>query len=146
MATSAAVAAAAHASTQNDARHPTAVPRDVDSGTPSTALIERFDSGETGLAAVFEHVGASLGAGIAGLVNLHDPDVVTLGGFAPSLRACAGTSFDDAYVAGLMAFRKATPPAVLDGVHGEDGSLRGACCRGIDHITTEAALAEWAAR
>lgn len=110
------------------------------------ALIERFDSGETGLAAVFEHVGASLGAGIAGLVNLHDPDVVTLGGLAPSLRACAGTSFDDAYVAGLMAFRKATPPAVLDGVHGEDGSLRGACCRGIDHITTEAALAEWAAR
>lgn len=34
----------------------------------------------------FEAVATSLGRGIGGLVNLHDPDVVTIGGVAPLLR------------------------------------------------------------
>ncbi len=45
-----------------------------------------------------------------------------------------------------MAFRKASPPPVRDGAHGEDGSLRGATAWALDHATTEAALAAWARR
>ena len=35
---------------------------------------------DTGTRRAFDAVAAALGAGIGGLVNLHDPDVVTLGG------------------------------------------------------------------
>lgn len=89
-------------------------------------------------------VGSSLGSGIAGLVNLHDPDMVTLGGLATPLRQIARAAFDDAYQNGLMAFRKQDPPPVVDGVHGEDGPLRGAAIRGIDHVTTPEMLMQWA--
>jgi predicted NBD/HSP70 family sugar kinase len=86
----------------------------------------------------------ALGAGIAGLVNLHDPDVVTLGGLAGPLRAGAPAEFTSAYLAGLMAFRRAEPPPVLTASHGEHGARHGAAAVGLDHITTEAALAGWA--
>ncbi|WP_072805900.1 ROK family protein [Rhodococcoides yunnanense] len=92
----------------------------------------------------FDTVGASIGRGIAGLVNLHDPDVVTLGGLASPLRAAAPRAFESAYLQGLMAFRKKSAPPVLDGVHGDDGPLHGAATRAIDHIVSEASLAEWA--
>jgi predicted NBD/HSP70 family sugar kinase len=98
----------------------------------------------TRTAAAFAAVAAALGAGIGGLVNLHDPDVVTLGGLAVGLRAAAPTAFDQAYRDGLMSFRKAAAPAVLDGAHGDEGPLRGAVLSGLDHVTTEAALAHWA--
>ncbi|HEX9497119.1 MAG TPA: ROK family transcriptional regulator, partial [Mycobacterium sp.] len=74
----------------------------------------------------FEAVAASLGRGAGGLVNLHDPEVVTLGGVAALLRAAAPDVFDDAYRDGLMAFRKSSPPPVRDAEHGEDGPLHGA--------------------
>jgi len=45
-----------------------------------------------------------------------------------------------------MAFHRAGPPPVLDAVHGEDGALRGAVAVGLDRITTESALADWADR
>ncbi|PRC46444.1 XylR family transcriptional regulator, partial [Mycobacterium sp. ITM-2017-0098] len=45
----------------------------------------------------FDAVATSLGSGIAGLVNLHDPDIVTLGGLAPPLRNAAPEAFDTAY-------------------------------------------------
>lgn len=94
----------------------------------------------------FDKVAAALGAGIGGLVNLHDPDVVTLGGLAVSLRTAAPEAFSAAYLDGLMAFRKAAVPPVRDGVHGDDAPLLGAVIQGLDHITAEAALAEWARR
>jgi predicted NBD/HSP70 family sugar kinase len=94
----------------------------------------------------FEFVAAALGAGIGGLVNLHDPDVVTLGGLAVALRARAGAAFDEAYRDGLMAFRKSSAPPVRDGVHGDDGPLRGAIAMALDHATNEIALARWAQR
>ncbi|HEX2285531.1 MAG TPA: ROK family protein, partial [Mycobacterium sp.] len=94
----------------------------------------------------FNAVAADLGRGIGGLVNLHDPDVVTLGGLAAPLRAAAPAAFDTAYRDGLMAFRKASPPPVYDGVHGEDGPLHGAVALALDRITTPAALANWAER
>ncbi|KAA0100091.1 ROK family protein [Mycolicibacterium sp. P1-18] len=94
----------------------------------------------------FEKVATSLGRGIAGLVNLHDPDVVTIGGVAPLLRAAAPDAFDGAYRDGLMAFRKASPTPVLDGIHGDDGPLVGAVTLALDAVTSAEALAEWAER
>jgi predicted NBD/HSP70 family sugar kinase len=92
-----------------------------------------------------DHVARALAAGVAGLVNAHDPAVVTLGGLAAELRAVAPDPFSEAYRAGLMAFRRAAPPPVLDAAHGEDGALHGAAAVGLDAITTEAALEAWAA-
>ena len=94
----------------------------------------------------FHRVAAALGSGIGGLVNLHDPDVVTLGGLAGPLRAAAPEAFDEAYRAGLMSYRKDSAPPVRDGLHGEDGPLLGAVARGIDRMCTEAALGDWAQR
>ena len=94
----------------------------------------------------FEAVAASLGRGIGGLVNMHDPDVVTLGGVAALLRAAAPDAFDDAYRDGLMAFRKDSPPPVRDAEHGEDGPLHGAVALALDHVTAAAGLADWVER
>jgi predicted NBD/HSP70 family sugar kinase len=88
-------------------------------------------------------VSEALGSGIAGLVNAHDPDVVTLGGLAVPLRAAAPEAFAAAYAGGLMTFHRTSPPPILDSRHQEDGALRGAAALGLDHITTEAALAAW---
>lgn len=90
-------------------------------------------------------VSSSLGRGIGALVNLHDPDIVTLGGAAVLLRAAAPTAFADAYRDALMAFRKAAPPPVRDGVHGEDGPLHGAVELALDHVVTPAGIADWVA-
>ena len=97
-------------------------------------------------ATAFDAVAASLGRGIAGLVNLHDPDIVTLGGVAALLRAASADAFDDAYQDGLMAFRKASPPPVRDAEHGEDGPLHGAVALAIDHVASATGLADWAER
>jgi predicted NBD/HSP70 family sugar kinase len=91
-------------------------------------------------------VASALGAGIAGLVNAHDPDVVTLGGLAVPSRAAAEPEFAVAYRAGLMTFVRAAPPPVLDAVHGDDGALHGAAALALDRIASARALAEWAAR
>ncbi|WP_343963546.1 ROK family transcriptional regulator [Kribbella koreensis] len=91
-------------------------------------------------------VTAALATGIAGLVNAHDPEVVTLGGLAVPLRAAAPTVFGTAYSDGLMTFHRANPPAVLDSTHQQTGALRGAAAVGLDEITTETALANWADR
>lgn len=94
----------------------------------------------------FGNIASALGAGIGGLVNLHDPAVVTLGGLAVALRAAAPEAFEQAYLDGLMAFRKAAAPAVLDGLFGDDAPLEGAVIQALDHVVTEGALAEWARR
>ncbi|TCC61927.1 ROK family transcriptional regulator [Kribbella pittospori] len=87
----------------------------------------------------------ALGTGIAGLVNAHDPDVVTLGGLAIPLRAAAATAFEQAYLAGLMTFHRSSPPPVLSATHQPDGPLRGAAALALDHLTSEPSIATWAA-
>ena len=94
----------------------------------------------------FDAVAASLGRGSGALVNLHDPEVVTLGGVAALLRAAAPDVFDNAYRDALMAFRKGSPPPVRDAEHGEDGPLHGAVALALDHVATPAGLADWAER
>jgi predicted NBD/HSP70 family sugar kinase len=124
-------------------------PPPEDPFTYAHQLLDRYGSGtavEPATRQAFDAVAAALGSGIGGLVNLHDPDVVTLGGLAAPLRAAAPEAFDRAYHEALMAFRKLSAPPIRDGVHGDDGPLHGAAARGIDHITTDAALAEWAQR
>jgi predicted NBD/HSP70 family sugar kinase len=112
--------------------------------SPRGYTVEVLRRGSAEARAAVTAAATALGAGIAGLVNLHDPDVVTLGGLAGPLRAGAPAEFTSAYLAGLMAFRRAQPPPVLDASHGEHGARQGAAAVGLDHITTEAALAGWA--
>ena len=76
----------------------------------------------------------------------HDPDVVTLGGLAIPLRAAAEATFEQAYLAGLMTFHRASPPPVLAATHQPDGPLRGAAALALDHLTSEPAIAAWAAQ
>lgn len=71
-------------------------------------------------------VAAALGRGVAGLVNGIDADVVTLGGLGVDLLAAAPEELDAAYVAGLMAYRRASPPPVVPAVLGADGPAVGA--------------------
>ncbi|ULN50663.1 ROK family protein [Mycolicibacterium goodii] len=92
----------------------------------------------------FETVAVSLGRGIAGLVNLHDPEVVTLGGVGALLREAAPDAFHTAYLDGLMNYRRDSPPPVLDAEHGEEGPLRGAVIMALDDVTSPAGLAKWA--
>jgi predicted NBD/HSP70 family sugar kinase len=88
---------------------------------------------------------AALGAGIAGLVNAHAPELVTLGGLAGPLRAAAPTEFRRAYLDGLMTFHREAPPPVVLATHGAAGAMHGAAAVGLDGVTREAALAAWAA-
>ncbi|MGW6197792.1 ROK family transcriptional regulator [Kribbella sp. NPDC055110] len=96
--------------------------------------------------AAVTRVVAALGYGIAGLVNAHDPDVVTIGGLAISLRAAAEDTFAEAYESGLMAFHRSAPPPVLPATHQPDGPLRGAAALALDQLTSEQAIAAWAAQ
>jgi predicted NBD/HSP70 family sugar kinase len=89
-------------------------------------------------------VATAIARGTAGLVNAHDPDVVTLGGLAVPLRTAAPEAFESAYIGGLMTFRRRQPPKVLDARHGEDGALHGAIALGLDHAMTDTALDAWA--
>ncbi|MDP9824862.1 ROK family protein [Kineosporia succinea] len=73
-----------------------------------------------------EVVAARLGRGIAGLVNAVDPDLVTVGGLGVDYLASASRALDDAYLAGLMAFRRADPPPVLAAELREGGPVAGA--------------------
>ena len=84
----------------------------------------------------------ALATGIAGLVNAHDPDVVTLGGLAIPLRAAAESTFEHAYLAGLMTFHRPSPPPVLPATHQPDGPLRGAAALALDYLTTEPSIAQ----
>lgn len=96
-------------------------------------------------AAAVRRVAEALAGGIAGLVNAHDPDVVTLGGLAPAIKTAAGPEFDAAYLDGLMAFRRADSIPLRDGSLGEDGALIGAAAAGLDVVLSEEGLNDWAA-
>jgi predicted NBD/HSP70 family sugar kinase len=71
-------------------------------------------------------VAATLGRGVAGLVNGLDPDLVTLGGLGVDLLEAAPEAIDTAYRAGLMSFRRSAPPPVVAAALGEDGPIAGA--------------------
>lgn len=107
-------------------------------------VLSRAAAGEAAPARAVGIVAGELGHGIAGLINAHDPDVVTLGGLAPRLRGQGAAEFDRALAEGVMRFRRDRLPPVVDSVHGDDGALQGAAAVALDHVTTESALAGWA--
>jgi predicted NBD/HSP70 family sugar kinase len=87
----------------------------------------------------------NLGRGVAGLVNALDPDLVTLGGLAPDLRAAAPESFTGAWQDGLMTLHRDRPPRVVDARAGEDAPLIGAGLSVFDRLLDAEMLARWAA-
>ena len=87
-----------------------------------------------------------LGRGIAGLVNALDPDVVTLGGLAPEVRAASPAGFERALLAGLMAVHRSQPPGIIDARGGQDAPLVGVGLSVLDRVLDAEALARWASR
>ena len=90
-------------------------------------------------------VAEALAGGIAGLVNAHDPDVVTLGGVAPRIKAAAERDFEAAYIDGLMGFHRVDPVPLLAASFGEGGALIGAAAAGLDLVLSEEGLSGWVA-
>lgn len=102
--------------------------------------------GDARARAAVTHAAMALARGTAGLVNAHDPDIVTLGGLGPSLAAAARETFEVTYRRGLMSFRRAFPPPVVTAAYHADGPLRGAVEVALDHVLSEAGLTSWSAR
>lgn len=116
-------------------------PPPPDPRTYAKAVLDRTDA--AALAAV-ERAAASLGSGIAGLVNALDPQVVTLGGLAQPLRIAGAGAFTEAFTGGLMTFRRAAPPPLRAAALGDDAALHGAAATAMDAVLTEESLATWA--
>ncbi|GAA4938165.1 putative NBD/HSP70 family sugar kinase [Actinomycetospora succinea] len=116
-------------------------PAPDDPRSSAVAVLERAAGGDARAADAVCGVAAALARGVAGLVHVHDPDVVVLGGLARGLRAAPG--FDEAYLRGLMAFRRDAPVPVLDAQHGDDGALLGAAALALDHATSPEGLADF---
>ncbi|HTJ66070.1 MAG TPA: ROK family transcriptional regulator [Actinospica sp.] len=125
------------------ARHLDAPPPD-DPYAYALEVLARTDRDDEAADAV-RRVARALASGIAGLVNAHDPEVVTLGGLAPLIRAAAEAEFDAAYLDGLMTFRRADPIPLRPAALGEDGALIGAAAAGLDLVLSETGLNDWVA-
>jgi len=87
---------------------------------------------------------ASLGRGLAGLVNALDPELVTISGLATDLRRLAPDDFAAAFTEALMSYRRSSPPPVLDAELNLDGPLVGAVELALDQVLSPAALSHWA--
>jgi len=119
--------------------------REPDPDDPHAYTLEVLARTDRQAVLAVEKVVTAIGAGLAGLVNAHDPDVITIGGLAVPLRAAAEDVFHEAYLSSLMTFHRAAPPPVVPAAHQSDGPLRGAAALALDHLTTESAIAGWAA-
>jgi predicted NBD/HSP70 family sugar kinase len=104
-------------------------PEPPDPVTYARQVLARAGTGDRAARAAVDVAAEALGRGIAGLVNALDPDVVTLGGLGADLLAAAPDPLHAACRAGLMHFRRATPPPVVPARLGEDGPLTGAAER-----------------
>lgn len=85
----------------------------------------------------------ALGRGIGALVNAHDPETVAVSGLAASLLAAAPDAVHEAYLAALMRFRRASPPALLPSSLGDLGTLTGAAELVFDGFLTARGLTAW---
>ncbi|MFC0676078.1 ROK family protein [Brachybacterium hainanense] len=95
-----------------------------------------------GRRAAIDRLAAVFGAGAAGIVNAHDPELVSLGGLAPLLHQLAPDALEDAYRDGLMRYRRDAPPPLVDARFGIEGAAIGALHHGLDAITTPEVLAQ----
>jgi predicted NBD/HSP70 family sugar kinase len=99
--------------------------------------------GEAAARRSVEAAARALGAGAAALVNALDPEVVTLGGLADDLLAACPEEVDATFLAGLMHFRRASPPALVPAALGDDAGLVGAAEAAFDTLLTEPSLSAW---
>lgn len=128
------------------ARHLDADPPADPRAYARTVLTAAASGRDTRAAEATRRVAVSLATGIAGLVNVHDPDEVTLGGLAAQIKTVAATAFDEAYLGGLMISRRSAPTPLRAAALGEDGALIGAAAAGLDLVLSEDGLNEWAAQ
>jgi len=84
--------------------------------------------------------------GLAGLINVTDPDVVTLGGLGPLLRSHCPEAFEEALTGGLMRCLREDRPRIAGGELGADAALVGAVETALDEVAGPAGLAAWAGR
>src|SRR5262249_12315730 len=89
-------------------------------------------------------VARSIGAGAAGLANALDPSIITLGGLGRDLLDIAGDQVYPAYLAGLMQFRRASPPPLLPARLGGHAPLAGAIEEAFPAVLTDQGLRAWA--
>jgi predicted NBD/HSP70 family sugar kinase len=88
-------------------------------------------------------VARSVGTGAAGLANALDPSVITLGGLGRDLLDIAGDQIYPAYLAGLMQFRRTSPPPLLPAHFGSDAPLVGAIEEAFSAVLTDEGLHAW---
>src|SRR5215469_356601 len=88
-------------------------------------------------------VARAVGSGAAGLANALDPGVITLGGLGRDLLDIAGDLVYPAYLAGLMTFRRASPPPLLPARFGDDAPLIGALDEAFSAVLTDEGLRAW---
>ena len=87
----------------------------------------------------------ALGRGIGALVNAQDPEAVALSGLAAEVYEAAPDAVQVGYVATLMRFRRAGPPALLPSTLGDLGALTGASELVFDAFLTPRGLGAWPA-
>jgi len=89
-------------------------------------IITRAATGAPRESQALRTVAATLGRGIAGLVNAFDPDIVTLSGLAAPILAASPTPLRTAYQQGLMSYRRNSAPLLLPAALADNGPLIGA--------------------
>ena len=89
-------------------------------------VIGRAVAGDPSAVRAVAEVATVLGRGMAGLANGLDPDLFTIGGLGPEIRAAAAEPLRAAYLAGLMRVRRERPPSVESAGLGASGPMVGA--------------------
>jgi predicted NBD/HSP70 family sugar kinase len=117
------------------------VPRD--SFLYGQQVMERAREGDASALGAVREVATALGAGIGGLVNALDPDVVTVGGLGTDVLELAGKQLRSAYVSGLMAFRRSAPPPIRSSHLSGQGPLVGAAEAAFERVLTESGVDAW---
>jgi predicted NBD/HSP70 family sugar kinase len=107
------------------------------------AILADGARGNTAARASVDANASSLGAGLACLVNAHDPELVTLSGLGVDLYRQAADVLDNAFLNGLMAIRADSPPPLLRSDLGWRGPLLGAMETVFDAFLTPEALRAW---
>ena len=110
-----------------------------------TGVLAAARRGEPDALAAIERIAAEVGRGTAGLVNALDPALVTFGGYGSELLELAQPSLQQAYVAGLMEFRRAAPAPLLAAELGREAPLIGAGEECFDRLLTSSELNAWSA-
>jgi len=107
------------------------------------AVVASARDGDGDALRAIQHVASAFGAGIGGLVNALDPDVITVAGLGADFLELANRQVRSAYLSGLMTFHRADPPPIRRARFGADGPLVGAAEAAFDQVLTESGLDAW---